>query len=383
MVCYNVVMHTVIVGGGFAGVRAALEISKRNIGKVTLISEKPYFLYHSALYSVLTGEDPVTATSNLKDIFSKHPKVKVIKDTIVSLDPARNMAVGKRTSYSYDTLVLALGSVTKFFDVKGVEKQSIKLDTLKEIAQFHTQLKDELIRDRKLDKNYVIIGGGPTGVELAGSLSAYVQHIKQQHMVQHTNIHITIVESSDRLLPRHSKSASHIVTQRLLLMGVNVILNNKVRSFDKTHITLNDKKIPTKTVIWTAGMAPHPFYKDNPEYFTLAKDGRVTVNPYLEAYRDIFVIGDAASTHDSGTAVAALSMADYLSRYLERKKKKLPALPYRNVRPATIIPVGENWAYAERWGVYVTGRIGYFARKQFESKIHQQLSGTSTKKTLK
>ena len=366
-------MHTVIVGGGFAGVKAALELSKRQTGKITLISEKPYFLYHAALYATATGSSPEETVIELEDIFAPYNDIEVIVDTISALDPERKTVVSKKHRYTYDTLILALGSVTSYFNIPGMEKQSFTIRTLEEIAEFHSHLKKVLLQDHKLDKNYVIVGGGATGVELAGVLAPYLEQLACTHMVKHTNISISLVEASDRLLPNLSKSASMQAKKRLEKLGVKVLLDKRVTSFDKTHITLEDQKIPTKTVIWTAGVANHPFFLEHQHYFDLAKNKRVIVNPYLEAYRDIYVLGDNASTPDSGTALAALNMAQFIADHLERKLLGRHLLPYRARSYTTTIPIGEKWAYAERWGVYATGRIGYWMRRRFELAGYRQI----------
>ncbi|MGO3701803.1 MAG: NAD(P)/FAD-dependent oxidoreductase [Candidatus Saccharimonadales bacterium] len=366
-------MHTVIVGGGFAGVKAALELAKRKTGKVTLISNKPYFLYHAALYATVTGSSPHETVISLEDIFSEYHSVDVVEDTIVSLDPARNMVVGKATSYAYDTLVLAIGSETSYLNIPGMKNRSYGMKTLEEISAFHKHLKTEMIKDHHLDKNYVIVGGGPTGVELAGVIAPYIARIAKEHMVHKTKVHVTLVEASDRLLPTLSATASRKAQQRLEALGVKVLVDTKVRSFNKTHITLDDKKIPTKTVVWTAGAKNNTFFEEHPEYFQLAKNRRVVVNPYLEAYRDIYVLGDNANVKGSGTAPAALAMGAFLADHLIRKSRNAPLKAYRPKKPAVMVPIGEKWAYAERWGIYMDGYLGHVARRRFELNAYRQI----------
>ncbi|NLA42716.1 NAD(P)/FAD-dependent oxidoreductase [Candidatus Saccharibacteria bacterium] len=366
-------MHTVIVGGGFAGVKTALELAKRRTGKITLISDKPYFLYHAALYATATGSNPEESAIDLADIFADYNSVNIVKDTIIALDPARNMVISKKGSYVYDTLVLALGSVTSFLDTSGIQGSSFGVKTLEEIHKFHQHIKNEMIKDRHLDKNYVIVGGGPTGVELAGVLAPYIQKVTQKHMLKRARVHVQLVEAKNRLLPALSKSASSIIKQRLEKIGVKVILGRRVRSFDRTHITLDGRKIPTKTVIWTAGQEINPFFKNNPEYFDITESGKVVVNPYLEAYRDIYVLGDCAEVKGSGTAPAALRMGTYLAKHLERKLVGSPLRPYRPRRSPVTIPVGDNWAYVECLNIYTKGRLGHVMRRRFELSAYRQI----------
>ena len=366
-------MHTVIVGGGFAGVKAALELAKRKTGKITLISDKPYFLYHAALYATVVGSSPSETVIALEDIFAEHHSVSIVEDTIISLDPARNRVVGKKVSYAYDTLVLAIGSETTFLGIPGMQARSFGIKTLEEISTFHEHLKHEMIKDHHLDKNYVIVGGGATGVELAGVIAPYIARVAREHMLRRAKVHVTLVEAQDRLLPAHSLTASRIAKRRLEKLGVKVLLDTKVKSFNKTHIMLDDKKIPTKTVIWTAGVKNNALFGEYPEYFTLAPGGRVQVNPYLEAYRDIYVLGDNADMPGSGTAPAALHMGAFLARHLVRKLRGLPLRPYRAKTAAVTIPIGKNWAYTEKYGVYIDGWLGHVARRQFELGGYRQI----------
>lgn len=366
-------MHTVIVGGGFAGVKAALELSKRQTGKITLVSEKSYFLYHAALYATATGSSPDQSVIELSDIFAKHNDIEVVVDTLTALDPEHNRIVCKKKSYQYDTLILALGSVTSFFDIPGAEDSTFTIQTLEGIADFHNHLKKTLQKDHRLDKNYVIVGGGASGVELAGVLAPYLEALAAKYMVRHTKIRITLVDQKDRLLPFLSSSAGRVAERRLKKLGVNVILSKRVISFDKTHITLEDKKIPTKTVIWTAGAANHPIFKEHQQFFDIAKNGRIVVNPYLEAYRDIYVLGDNANTKDSGTAHAALNMGAFVAAHLERKLCGRQLFTYKPKNFTYTIPIGDNWAYAERWGIYTSGPLGHWIRRRFELNGYRQI----------
>lgn len=357
-------MHTVIVGGGFAGVKAALELSQRQTGKITLISEKPYFLYHAALYATATGNSPDETVIDLADIFARYNEVEVVTDTLTALDAERKTVICKKKRYTYDTLILALGSVTSYFNIPGIEKRSFTIRTLEEIAEFHAHLKEVMIKDHKLDKNYVIVGGGPTGVELAGVLAPYLEYLAATHLIKNTKVKITLVEASDRLLPTLSKSASKAAKKRLEKLGVTVLVNKRVTSFDKTHITLEGSKLPTKTVVWTAGVANHPFFSEHGHIFDLTKSKRVVVNPYLEAYRDVYVLGDNAATPDSGTAHAALNMAQFIAAHLERKLMGRSLRPYRRRAFMNTIPIGEHWAYAERWGGVCVGSARLLAAKK-------------------
>lgn len=359
-------MHTVVVGGGFAGVKAALEISKKNLGNVTLISDEKHFLHHATLYATATGRSQEESVVPLEEFFRDRKNVTVVNDTLTSLDPTRKLAVGKKKNYHYDNLILALGVVTTYFNIDGMAEHSYGIKTLSEVREFHKSLHDTVIQDNHFDKNYVVIGAGPTGVELAGALAEYLQKIAEAHHLKRKKARVLLVEAAPRILPRSSETASTKVQAQLEKMGVTVQTNHKVQGLTEDHIFIDGKKLPTKTAIWTSGVANHPLYAQHPDYFRLSKNGRVEVNQYLEAYRNIYVIGDNASTKYSGLAWNALNDAKFIANHLARKVAKRPLVVRRPTPPPSGIPVGDAWSYVEWHGVYVGGRIGAWLRRRIE-----------------
>jgi NADH dehydrogenase len=366
-------MHTVIVGGGFAGVKAALEISKRNIGKVTLISDEDHFLHHATLYATATGKSMAESVVPLKELFAGNKNVTVIHDSLTSIDSDRKMVRCEKKSYDYDKLILAIGSVTTYFGIKGIAKHAFGIKTLDEVREFNGHIKDEVIKNRHLDKNYVIIGGGATGVELAGALHEYLEHLSLVHQVSRPNIRITLVEAAPRILPRMSKSASRVVTKRLTQMGIKVLTNQKVEQLNKDFITIEGKKVPTETAVWTSGVANHPLFAQHEAIFKLAPNGRVNVNSYLEGAKNIFVLGDNNTVRFSGMAWPALDQATFVAKHLARVKNKVTPVPFSPSQPPSGIPVGSNWAYVEWYGIYAAGLLGHFIRRRMELHGYKQL----------
>lgn len=366
-------MHTVIVGGGFAGVKAALEISKRGLGTVTLISDEDHFLHHATLYATATGKNMAESVVPLSEIFAGNTRVTVVHDRLISVDPARRLAVCDKTSYKYSKLILAIGSVTTYFGIKGVARHAYGIKTLEEVKEFNSHIKSEVIKNRRLDRNYVIVGAGATGVELAGALHEYLEHLSIVHQVPRPRIKITLVEAAPRILPRLSKAASRVVRKRLTSLGVTVLTNHKVEQLNKDFITIDNKKVPTETAVWTSGVANNPFFSEHSDLFHLAPNGRVDVNQYLEATRDIFVIGDNNTVKHSGMAWPALRQATFVAQHLARVRAKRPLIAFRPVAPPSGIPVGEKWSYVEWHGIYIAGVIGHWIRRRMELHGYKQL----------
>ena len=357
-------MHVVVVGGGFGGVKAALELSKKQIGKITLISDESYFLHHATLYATATGKNMAESVIPLVSIFANHPNVQVVQDKITAFDPKRHLITGKK-DYHYDKLVLALGSVTTHFGIEGMQKFSYGIKSLHQINQFQDHIHDELVQ-QKLDKEYFIIGAGSTGVEMAGALSEYLEQLKTLYRLKQTASKVTLVEAAPRILPQLSTTATAKVTRQLKKEGIKVLANHKVNALHKDSIHIEGKQYSTTTAIWTSGVINNPFFEANKHYFHLANNGRVNVNPYLEALEDVYVIGDNNSVKYSGTAWPTLGQASHVAKNITRLATKRPQLAFHPKKAPNGIPVTAKWAYVEWFGLYISGRTGAYARRLME-----------------
>jgi len=365
-------MNVVVVGGGFAGVKAALELSKRHVGKITLISNETYFLHHATLYATATGRNAAESVISLVDIFAAHPNVTVMHDTVDAIDPARRLVIGGKKQYHYDEAILALGSVTTFFGIKGMAQHAFGIKSLDEIKKFKDHIHTELV-DKKLDKEYFVIGAGPTGVELAAALQEYLHYLADTYRLTGTRTRVTLVEAAPRIVPRSSLTAARLISKRLKKLGVRVMVNHKVSALDDAFITIEGKKIPTTTAIWTSGVANNPFFQANEHAFHLAPNGRVNVNPHLQASAHVFVIGDSNTVAYSGTSWPALYQAAYVAKYLARRQIHRSMGPFQPHSVMCGIPVGEKWGYVEWMGIYVAGWPGFIVRRWMELYGYRQL----------
>ncbi len=365
-------MHVVVVGGGFGGVKAALELSKRQIGKITLISDETYFLHHATLYSTATGRSTAESVIPLAAIFANHPNVEIVQDTVTSLDATRNLITGKSKDYHYDKLVLALGSVTTFFGINGMEDHSYGIKSLAEIREFQEHIHEEVVT-KKLDKEFFVIGAGPTGIELAGALHEYLQTLKTLYRLKGSQSKVTLVEAAPQIVPRMSNTAATVIGKRLKKLGIKVLVNHKVEALEDESLTIDGKKYPTKTAVWTSGVANNPFFKANADLFDLAPNGRVNVNPHLEAMPNVYVIGDSNTVKHSGMAWPALHQATFVAKQITRTATNRPQQTFKPRSVPCGLPVGDNWGYVEWLGIYQPGRFGYILRRWMELYGYCQL----------
>ncbi len=344
-------MKITIVGGGFGGVKAALELAKSKHNRITVISDKEDFQYYPALYGTATGHSHLQSWVPLGTIFAGHPNVQVIIDTITTLNPDKKQLDGASGAvYEYDHLVMALGAVTTYFGIEGLDHYAYGIKSEAEIRKLKHHLYQQMGEQGVLDKHYVIVGGGPTGVELASALGSYISRLQKYYRLPERKVKINLVEASPRLLPRMKPKTSEKVKARLERIGVNVELGKKVESATADGLMVSGKPLKSHTIIWTSGVANHPFYKQNEKHFEFAPNGKVIVNHYMRTKDGIYIIGDNAATPFSGLAQTALHDAVYIARNFKRRQANKPLEKYKAVMPPVVIPVGDNWAVFEwKW----------------------------------
>jgi len=341
-------MKITIVGGGFGGVKTALELSKNLRNRITLITDKEDFQYFPALYGTATGKSHLQSWVPLGTIFAGKLNVDVVIDSVTSIEPSKNMLVGASgNTYQYDHLVIALGTVTTYFGIKGLDHFAFGIKSESEIKRLKHHLYKEMAEEREIEKQYVIIGGGPTGVELASALGEYIRRLRKHHKLPHHRIGITLIEASPRLLPRMHPKTSAKVLRQLHKLGVNVQVGKKVESATADGLMVSGKKLDSHTIIWTSGVANHPFFVANADHFELAKNGKVVVNEYLRTKDGIHVIGDNAFTPYSGLAQTALHDAMFVAGNFERRHKSKTQKKYKAVNPPVVVPVGDKWSAFE------------------------------------
>lgn len=353
--------NVVIVGGGFGGIKAALTLTEKEHFNVTLVSDRDDFRYYPSLYRTATGGRRYISSVALTEIF-KDKGIHIIKNAALKIDRSKKTIHLKRDgNIAYDTLILALGVQTNYFGIKGLKEFSYGIKSVEDAEELKHHLHQQIIDNNRLDLNYVIIGGGPTGVELAGVLPTYLRTIAKNHGLRRPAVRVSLVEAAPRLVPRMPKDISRSIAKHLRRLKVRLYLDTLVLSENAETLTLENKKLSSKTVIWTAGVTNHPFFAENS--FQLTKNGKVRVDQYLQAEKDIYVIGDNADTPFSGMAQTALNDGRYVAKNLIDIAAKNDPEPYHAKKPVYVLPAGPKWA-AVLWGkARFYGRVGYGLRR--------------------
>lgn len=348
--------QVLIVGGGFGGIKAALKLAKHPEVSVTLLSDQLNFRFYPTLFHTATGGLHQQSSLPLKDILPS--SVTLVQGNAQKLDRnAQTITTADGKHLPYDTLILALGSTTNYFGIEGLQEYSFGIKSIEEIDRFKQHIHQQLTDEHKPDLQYVIVGGGPTGIELAGALPGYLRKIMHSHGITNKAVHIDLIEAAPRLLPRSAKKISRAVRRRLRHLGVRLYLGQAVQGETADALMVSGKPIQSHTVIWTAGVANNPFFQANT--FQLSDRHKVVVNDYLEAEENIYVIGDNAQTQYSGMAQTALFDGTFVSKDIIAKLQERQRKQYKPPRPVTIISVGPYWASVE-WGfAKFAGRLGW------------------------
>lgn len=381
--------NIVIVGGGFAGIKCALELEKKKLPnvKITLISDKQHFEYYPRIYRAVTGESPLEVCICLSDIF-KNKNVDVCIDEISNIDTEKKIVSSSNKNYKYDDLVLCLGSETVYFGIEGLEERAFGFKSINEALSLKKHLHkmfDVYLSSNKEDLvsrlHIVIVGGGPSGVELAGRLTHYMKILSLNHGMDNNFVTIDIVESSSRLMPYLPERLSKKVYDRLHKLGVNIFLNRTVVRSDVDEITMKDMSVKSNTLIWTSGSRTNSFYKKIPG-LNFHNKNKVIVDEYLNVFdiEGLYIGGDAAFTKYSGFAQTAIYDGKFIAKNLDRKYRGLIEKKYRPKKVGFAIPIGDGWAAVGVGNFYMYGFLAYIVRELIDIEFF--LSIMSFKKVM-
>ncbi len=352
--------NIIIVGGGFGGVKLALDLVQDERFHVTLISDRPDFHNYPTLYLTATGGKRMISAIPLSELF-EGKRISIVIDPVVKLQRESKTVITKSgQAYTYDAVVFALGVVTNYFGIEGLKEHSFGIKSPEDAETLKRHLHQQLIDKRRPDLNYVVIGGGPTGVELAGALPAYLKQMLKKHLINHRRIHVDLIEAAPRLLPRSPKDVSRRVARHLRKIGVRLYLGTSVQARTADTLMVGGRPLRSHTVIWTAGVMNHPFF--DKARFQLSPNKKVRVDQFLQAEPGIYVVGDNADTPYSGMAQTALYDGKFIARNLKRLADNKAPKPYMATRPVYVFPAGQRWAAVQWRSLRIYGMVGFWLR---------------------
>jgi NADH dehydrogenase len=371
--------HVVIIGGGFGGLWTAKHLKNADV-KITLIDKRNFHLFQPLLYQVATGGlSPADIASPLRGILAKQKNIKVILGEVIDINRESNQVILKDKIVHFNSLVIATGSENSYFGhdrwenrapgLKGIE------DALKIRRQIYSAFEEaEITHDKERRQQlmtFVVIGAGPTGVELAGAL-AEIANITLRYdfrSIDTSEAKIILFESGKRILQSFPESLARSAQNSLSKLNVEVRTNAFVTDMDIDGIKIdeNDQTIylPAKTVLWAAGVKPSPLGEIIVNYDKSLLDnvGRVKVDKRLNipGYPNIYVIGDLANyKHQTGepllgVAPVAMSQGRYLAKSINRMLNGKTVKKYKYFDKGNMAVIGRATAVADFGWLKVSG----------------------------
>jgi NADH:ubiquinone reductase (H+-translocating) len=373
--------QVVIVGAGFGGLQAAKGLAKANV-EISLVDARNHHCFQPLLYQVATAAlSPADVAWPIRAILRKQQNVRVIMARVLAVDVQARMVRTHEIELAYDYLILATGATHSYF---GHDDWAPFAPGLKHIADAteirrrfllafeHAEIvEDDAQRERLL--TFVIVGGGATGVEMAGAFAEVAQRTLR-HDFRHIDprrSRIILIEAGPRLLPTFPQSLSDYATRSLKGMGVEVELNRKVVNCDAQGVSFEGGRIEAATVIWAAGVVASP--AANWIGAEADRAGRIKVNPDLSVpgHAEIFAIGDTAMVSGSrpipGIASAAKQMGSYVARVIAaRARGKPPPGPFVYHHLGDLATIGRRSAVVKLGVFQLTGLLGWL----FWSAVH-------------
>lgn len=359
--------RVVIVGGGFGGLKLANKLRNSDF-QVVLVDRNNYHQFPPLIYQIASaGIEPSSISFPFRKIFQKRDNFFFRMAEVRSVFPEQNILQTSIGKVRYDYLVLAAGTTTNFFGNKNVEEHAIPMKNVSEAMGLRNALLENFERaltcasetERQELLNVVIVGGGATGVEVAGALSEMKNHVlpKDYPDMPSSLMNIYLIEAGTRLLPAMSEQTSQHVLNYLRKMGVNVLLNKMVTDYDHHRVILKDgSQIATRTFIWVSGVAAEKITNLDGEH--LGRGARIIVDEHnrVKGFDNIFSIGDQCIMPEGDPnypgghpqlAQVAIQQGKLLARNLKalEKGKSLKAFRYRNL--GAMATVGRNRAVAE------------------------------------
>ena len=373
--------HIVIVGGGFGGLSVAKALKRAPL-RVSLIDRSNHHLFQPLLYQVATALlSPAHIASPIRALLRRQRNASVLLAEVTGIDIDRRCVIAQSTDcirrIPYDSLVLATGVHQSYFGHDEFEPFAPGLKSLADAVVLRNRILQafeiaEAEEDRATPEGlltFVLVGAGPTGVEMAGAIATLVRNTLSSEFrrIDPRSARIVIVDRERRILPTFSEDLSRAAHERLTLIGVEIRLGRAVDAVDERGVVVGGERIPSRTVIWTAGVEPSPVGR----WLGVATDrtGRVRIQKDLTVpgHPEIFVIGDLASLDQDGkplpgVAQVAMQQGRFVARVIQRRLASRPDPPaFRYFDKGSMAVVGRNFAILENRRMKLSGLLAFFA----------------------
>jgi NADH dehydrogenase len=378
--------RVLIVGAGFAGLTAARRIARLPV-QVTVVDRRNHHTFQPLLYQVATaGLSPGEIAAPIRSILSSHSNVEVLLEEVIDFNLGQKRVITKEQTLEYDFLVIASGATHAYFGHDAWEPLAPGLKTIEDALEIRRRvlLAFELAERRKEEQptannndedasasplRFVVVGGGPTGVELAGTLAEIARHALNGEFryIDPRQSRILLIEGGPRVLPAYSEGLSRKAELQLRHLGVEVRTSQMVTRVEPGAVWTGDQKISAAVILWAAGVAASPLGRK----LGVAVDraGRVLVRPDLSIpdYKDVFVIGDLAALHDEngkmlpGVAPVAIQQGDWVAKNIARDLEHQPRRDFHYFDKGSLATIGRAAAVAQFGKLELSGYFAWLA----------------------
>ncbi|MGC8452067.1 NAD(P)/FAD-dependent oxidoreductase [Cylindrospermopsis raciborskii LB2897] len=375
--------HVVIVGGGFGGLYAAKALAKTNVN-VTLIDRRNFHLFQPLLYQVATGAlSPADISSPLRSILSKNKNTTVLLGEVNDINPEDQTVMVGDEAVPYNTLIVATGAKHSYFGKDNWERCAPGLKTLEDAIEMRRRIftafeaaeKETDVVKRRAFLTFVVVGGGPTGVELAGAIAELARKTLKEDFrnIDTSETRVLLLEGLDRVLPPFAPELSQTAAESLAALGVEVQTKTLVTNIEDDIVTVKQgdevKTIAARTVLWAAGVSASPMGK-----VLMAKTqaecdraGRVIVEQDLsiKGYPNIFVIGDLANfCHQNGkplpgVAPVAMQEGEYVAKLIQNRLLGEVTPPFNYVDVGSLAMIGQHSAVVDLGFIKIRGFLAW------------------------
>lgn len=368
----------VIVGGGFGGLNAAKALKKTKVS-ITIIDKTNHHLFQPLLYQVATAAlSPGEIATPIREVLRHQNNIFVMMGDVVSVEKEKKQIIlGNGDEIDYDYLILAPGASHSYFGNDQWEPMAPGLKTISDALKIREEIlicfeiaeRIEHPEDAAKYLNFAVIGGGPTGVEMAGAIAEIARKtlFKNFRRIKPEESNIYLIEALPHILPAYPQKLALKAEEDLRKMGVQVITGKKVTNITDEGVQMEDRFIPTKNIIWAAGNQASPLLKTL--RVPLDRPGRVLVEPDLSipGHPEIFVIGDAACAIGKngkplpGIAPTAIQQGRYVAKIIEKNIPKENRPPFKYFDKGSMATIGTRKAIAMVGKLQISGFIAWLA----------------------
>jgi NADH dehydrogenase len=370
--------HLVILGAGFAGLTAAREAARANL-RVTVVDRRNHHVFQPLLYQVATAAlSAPDVAAPIRSILRRHAQTAVVMDEVVSLDlDARRALLAGGGAIGYDYLIVATGATHSYFGHDDWAPYAPGLKTLEDALEIRRRLllafeKAEQETDadrRRACMTFVVVGGGPTGVELAGALAEIARHTLRGDFrnIDPAAARVVLLEAADRVLPPYRPQLSEQARRQLVELGVEVHTNGLVTAVDEGGVSLRGgERLEARTVLWAAGVAASPLGRTVGAPLDRAGRVQVTSELTVPGRPEVFVAGDLAAFEQNGRPVpgvapAAMQMGRHAARNVARLARGEAPQPFRYVDKGSLATIGRKAAVADFGRLRLSGLPAWLA----------------------